>query len=238
MPSADGLQEIPEEGLEAADLYLACAVVRGEAAALAVFQRNFIEPSRSSIQRVHSAPDFVDDAIQELMFKMLVGGDARLARYSGSSPLEAWVRVTATRLAIDMVRSSRYRAHEAPAELVEEAAGHVGEPELDLLRHRLGPAFQQALRAAIDGLSARERLVLRMHLVQGLSIDQIAQPYQVHRATAARWLADIRRRILDDVHQRILAGELRLGHDDLDSVGRLVASKLHLSLARLDTRPH
>jgi len=110
----------------------------------------------------------------------------------------------------------------------------LSDPELALVKRRLGPAFQAALREAIDGLPPRDRVILRMHLVDGLSIDRIAQPYGVHRATAARWLADVREAILVRVHERLATALGDVESDQLKSLGRLVASQLHLSLARLE----
>jgi len=228
------------EGLHAADLYVACAIARGVPGALAVFEQKLLPIARSSMARVYSAPDFLDDASQELSRKLLVGDDARLRRYSGASPLEGWLRVTATRVALDLARASGYRAQGGGLdESAMMAAGDALAPEIDVLKRTLGPAFQTALQGALDAMSPRDRLLLRMQLVDGLSLDQIAQPYRVHRATAARWLAEIREQILRGVQERLLvgAGARPLRREDLESLGRLIASQLHISVARLDPRP-
>ncbi len=45
------------------------------------------------------------------------------------------------------------------------------DPELTILKQRYRPAFDEAVRAAFAGLSAKERLLFRMHFIDGLNID-------------------------------------------------------------------
>jgi RNA polymerase sigma-70 factor (ECF subfamily) len=224
-----GLGEKPaEEFLR--DFYLTCAVLAGDQAALAIFDAQFVTPARSSIERVHRAPEFVDDVLQELRRRLLLGPEPRLARYTGRSPLQGWIRVTATRLAFDLARADVFRLEESPDQLETVTAG-AADPDLELLRRTVGPFFQTALRETLAALSARERNVLRMHAVQDLPIDQIALPYRIHRATAARWLNEIKRKVLNGVRARVRKEHPALSQGDLDSLQRLVLSQLHLSLA-------
>jgi RNA polymerase sigma-70 factor (ECF subfamily) len=228
-----GLGDAPSEP-HLLDLYLACAGLAGDPAAVAVIDAEIVVPARTSISRVLPELAFVDDVLQELRKKLLVGPDARLGRYSGRSPLEGWVRVTATRLAYDVMRAQAARA---PADLdgdLEALADQSAEPDLQVLKRRLGPSFQQALRQSLQELAPRDRTVLWMHLVQGLSLDQIARPYAVHRATAARWLADARKKVIDGVRACVREEHGPLSSEELDSLARLVASQMHLTLERLD----
>jgi len=214
----------------AADLFLACAVLRGDRTAVAVFEGELVAGASGSIARVHRDADFVDEVCQELRKKLLVGPPPRLDRYIGLSPLAAWIRVTAVRLAYDIGRAGLFRAHEHDEGRLEEIADAALGPELVTLKKTLGPTFQQALRAALAALSARERNVLRLNLVEGLSIDEIAAPYRVHRATAARWLNDVRVKLADEVRGRVLAEHPALRTAELESLAALVVSQLHLSL--------
>jgi RNA polymerase sigma-70 factor (ECF subfamily) len=102
-----------------------------------------------------------------------------------------------------------------------------------LLREAYRDAFQTALGDTFAALSPRERNLLRLHVLDGLGIDEIAAPYGVHRATAARWLNAVHEAILAGVHQRLRAHDPRLDDAELESLGRAVRSELHLSLWRL-----
>lgn len=216
------------------DLFLACAVLDGDAPALRTFDDQLLTPARSSIARVHPAPEFVDDASQELRTKLLLGPEPRLTRYQGRTPLGAWVRVVAVRLARDVARTHAFRPLDSQGDGdLALAAGASIEPELQLLKNRLSDTFQSALRAGLTSLSVRERTVLRMHLIQRLSIDQIAVPYGVHRATAARWLTDVRDKLQAQVRARVSSAHPNLSPSEIDSLGRLVESQMHVTLSRL-----
>ena len=56
----------------------------------------------------------------------------------------------------------------------------------------------------------------------------------VHRATAARWVAHAREALVGGV-RRTLETRFRIGSDELDSLLRLVHSRLELSLGLLLT---
>jgi RNA polymerase sigma factor (sigma-70 family) len=122
---------------------------------------------------------------------------------------EGWIRVTATRLARDIARGTKSRSHRTSTRTLAELASEAVDPEIALLKKALGASFQRALRQAIASLKKRERAVLRMHLAEGLSIDDIARPYRVHRATAARWLSEIKRKLLDQVQAHVRAAHGR-----------------------------
>ena len=216
------------------DLYVAVAALQGDPVAVAALEERFIRPARTSVERVHRATDFVDDVMQELRRKLLLPPDRRLARYGGKSPLAGWIRVTAARLAYDVARADPFRVR-FDTDRLEGLTAVEADPDLEILRRTLGGAFQLALRETLAALSARERNLLRMHVLQGLSIDALARPYGIHRATAARWLEAIRKKVLDGVREHVLRRHGRLSEAELDSLQRLVVSDLRLSLGSVAT---
>ena len=78
----------------------------------------------------------------------------------------------------------------------------------------------------------KEQKLLRMSVVDGLTVDRIALVYQVHRATAARWVQAVRQKLLDTIYRR-LGEELRLSPAELDSLTAVMHSELQVSLAGL-----
>jgi RNA polymerase sigma-70 factor (ECF subfamily) len=95
--------------------------------------------------------------------------------------------------------------------------------------------FQQAFSAALCGLSARDQTWLRQHVIDGLSIDQLGALYHVHRATAARHLQRIRVAVLAATRER-LGSRLQVRPSELDSILRLIRSRLHVTLRWLVRR--
>ena len=94
--------------------------------------------------------------------------------------------------------------------------------------------LKQALAAALARLSAEDRILLRQYHRDGLTVDELAALYRIHRTTASRRVrkapGDLTEAILADLGDR-----LKLGENDAQSVLRLVRSQLELSLDRLFT---
>ncbi len=75
------------------------------------------------------------------------------------------------------------------------------------------------------------RTLLRMHVVEGVTLDGLAMAYGAHRATIARWLAAARSALLKGTRAR-LAGSLKLKPEEVDSLIELARSRLEISISR------
>jgi RNA polymerase sigma-70 factor (ECF subfamily) len=214
--------------LEAADLFLCAACAQGVPDALRAFESLTLTVARTAVSRVDARDDFVRDTLQELWSKLLVGADAKVRSYSGRGPLGAWVRIAATRVALDRQRATR-RGELRQVELTERLAAAEVDVEAALLLARFGRVFQEALRASVAGLSKQERNVLRMHVVGHCSIDEIGRAYQVHRATAARWIERARARIYADVRDALCL-QHQLTDSEFQSLATVLGTELELSL--------
>ncbi len=214
-----------------ADLYLACACTDRIAAAHRTLEEQVLSQVPLFVSRVTTSPDVAAEIRQDLRERLLVGrGGAgpRIAEYAGQGPLGGWVRVAALRMALD--RAGDAKREETLAEV--PALATPVDPELALLRERYRDSYQAALRDALALLSVKERTVLRLSVVDGLSIDAIGRAYRVHRATAARWVVGAREQLLK--HTYALLGErLHLRESELRSLATALRSQLHLSLSRL-----
>ena len=216
--------------LRVADLYLACACVRGQSDALRAFADSFGAQLEAAARRGGASQP--DEVVARLRERLLVGPKAKLRDYAGTGPLGRWLKIACQRLAIDMGRSDRVRGHDAggsDGELVDRLGGE--DPELDLLKQRYREVFKQAFAEAMTALTPRARTMLRLHLLHGLSIDEIAPMHDVHRATAARWLAAARTEVLEGSRARLgalLAADAR----EVESIMHLIASRLDVSIAR------
>jgi RNA polymerase sigma-70 factor, ECF subfamily len=213
-----------------ADLYLACACAHADPVAHQLLEHHVFAEVAGFIARVDSSPQVADEVRQQLRERLLVareGQPPRIAEYAGLGPLGAWVRVAALRLALDVVTGP------APVEFTEAPAlAAPNDPELALIRSRYQGAYQEALRDSVQALDVRERTLLRMNVIDGLSVDRLGEVYGVHRATAARWLTRAREHLLDETY-RLLSERLKVPLGELRSLTKLLRSDLHLSLQRL-----
>jgi len=217
----------------AADLALAAACLAQEPTAHAAFDAVLGEVDAAGAS-TRATRDLVAEVKQLLRVQLLVAKDGKppgLASYRGTGPLRGWVRITATR---ELIRHKKKQAREAPgnSRSLEEAIGSAGgDPLLEQLKAEYRSEFAAALREAIADLSAEDRTLLQQQIVEGLSIDELGAAYGVHRATAARWYNRARAALVSATHRR-LAARLKLPVDQIESVIRLVQSRLDASVIR------
>jgi RNA polymerase sigma-70 factor (ECF subfamily) len=213
--------------VHAADLYLASACGAGSADALAIVERTILCEVPKFLARFRRDFAFVDEVTQQLRTKMFVGPSPKILDYSGRGRLHAWIRIAAVRTALNLLPAGNA---EPERELDDTEA--IGGAELALLKARHRDQFREAVSAAILALPAKQRTLLRMHHLDGFTLDQLAVSQQVHRATVARWLADARAQIVERVRERLTA-ELALTASEIDSLAADVNSQLELSISRL-----
>ncbi|MDY7232141.1 sigma-70 family RNA polymerase sigma factor [Hyalangium rubrum] len=235
-------ERLPEEGslldalrrLHVTDLYLACACTEGLAAAQSVLDTRFLPKVDAAVARVEGSGNKAAEVRQRLRERLLISEDGRpppLAGYQGTGPLVAWLRAAAVRTALNLRRSERRRAR-VEEEVLSEGPVVGGDLELDYLRQKHRVDFQAALAEALAALPARERTVLRLHFVEGLSLERIGAMYQTHKSTVSRWLARAREEVLAEVRRR-LAERLQLSAEELQSLLRAIRSQLDASLSQL-----
>lgn len=216
------------------DLFLACAAARGDVAAIAAFDQELSPVARSAARRIDTSADFVDEVVQAARERLLVardGGPPRVAEYGGQGALAAWVRVAAMRIAMNLLRDRRNNLlvdDEAFFDTITEGS----DAERAAARARYGAAAADALRAAFATLTARERNLLRLHHLHGLTVDELAPTMKVHRATVARWMARARERLLQATRAGLKA-RLAAGDSDVDSILRELRSRIDVTLSRL-----
>ena len=215
----------------AEDLYLACACAEDDAAALAAFEQRIIAEVPHFIARIDASPAVADETKQAVRDYLLVapaGTRPRIADDAGRGALGGWVRVIATRMVL--------QAHRSRAGSNEDAASRLAasepSPEVALIRKRHGPELAAALRAAIASLSDRDRGLIKLAIIDELSMDELCGLYKVHRTTLWRWIVQLKQQILDDALGS-LRQTLALPTAELESLCRAVQSQLDWSLGGL-----
>jgi RNA polymerase sigma-70 factor (ECF subfamily) len=213
------------------DIFLVAACLANEGRALAALERDFLVPLPGIVRAVDSSPAFGMEVAQSLRERLLCPPEFRLRRYSGSGTLAGWLRVAAKRLAVDLKRrdgvSLRQMDH-----LQTALTRSQRDPEWELVHRRFRQPLETAMRAAIDALAARDRMVLRLYLIRGENIGTIGRMYGVHRATVARWIVAAQRAIIDAITKR-LQNELGFSAEECQSLARDFKSGLSFTLERL-----
>lgn len=219
------------DAVHAEDLYLACACLHGDQAAVDAFERTIITALPQVIGRIDGSPSFVADVLAEVRVKLVVGQTgkpAALTRYVGYGPLRSFAMVVAMREATDRKRNA---GKEISADELLLALPFVGaSPETVQLREQLREPFGKAFKAALAELSARERNILRLHFAEGVTADAIGKVYRVHRSTIHRWIDAARERAIAETRRHLMA-DLKLGRDALDALMGELAEGVDLTLS-------
>lgn len=207
--------------VHAADLYLACACAGGDAAALECFDGQFL--TRLGPQ-LGSAAEQADEVAQQLRVLLFSGVRPRIADYRGQGALGGWVRIAALRIASNL---RRQRGVRLPAAGTAEP---LSDPDLILIERRYRQHFEQAIKDALATLPTRDRSLLRLHLLHGVTLERLAVMYRVHRATVARWIKDARTRVVEGVLSRLVAA-LPASPTEVQSLARLLHSRLEIHVS-------
>ena len=218
----------------APDLWAACACGSGDSRTLAAVEARYFPDVDAALGKMGLSADRIGEVKQGLRGLLFVGDPAagtapRITEYRGSGDLRAWLRVTAMRAALKLLRKEN---RETPTDdALLEARAHEDDPELAYMKAAYRASFKVAFQEALESLHARERTLLKQQIVDGLGIDELGSLYQVHRATAARWVQSAREKLLTRTRRAFMLNA-RISSDECESIMRMVRSQLDVSLHR------
>ncbi|MBP6001918.1 MAG: sigma-70 family RNA polymerase sigma factor [Pyrinomonadaceae bacterium] len=213
------------EEIRADDLCLIVACERGDEKAWEDLVANFDSTVKSAARKISSNNEDAEDLASSIwaeLYGLRVDADgnkkSKLAYYSGRGSLAGWLRAVVSQLAVDQFRKqSKFVQIEEDREfenLANEAAGndnnhfasHGQNPEVIFSEGQATADVSTALAAAIAGLEAEDRLILKMYYFDDLKLKDIAATFGYHEATASRKLtrvqADIRKGVEKELKSR------------------------------------
>jgi RNA polymerase sigma-70 factor, ECF subfamily len=222
------------QGARAEDLALAHACARGDRGAIAAFEKLYFGEIDRAFLKVRKGKLDRQDFEQRMRERLFVATDerrARIADYTGQGDLRAWFRVAMTRT---LINESQRPSHDSPTDDDELAAypHAAADPELELLRRKYSAEFRASFARALSALDARDRAILGYVVVEKMGIDALAEVYDVHRATAARWVQRARETLVNGVKSD-LEKSLNVPSQELESILRVVGGEVEISIRRL-----
>jgi RNA polymerase sigma-70 factor, ECF subfamily len=187
------------------DIYIAAAIVAGDKKAYSAFDSAYLQRTRPSLVKMSLSNSAIDDVFQLVREKLLVGDMGQLPKLAtlvGQGNLEALVRVIVVRTGLNFRRDQKIDVQHSEDDtvldrIVNERPGSSPHTKLAHMQARM--LVRKLVGDALRDLEPRDRTILRLHFFHRMSIDELGNLYEVHRATAARWIA----KICDQVQQRI-----------------------------------
>lgn len=220
--------------LKGLDLYLAIACSDGSEPALLAVRKLLVAEVEFAASKTTATREQLADVVGALSHQVFVDEPERpaaLRAYSGRGDLKSYLRVIAMRELVRVVNRGRKEISPSDDDFLDRIVP-PSDPELSMLRVRYAGDVDRALKIALAMIDERERALLRYAFVDGLTVDAVGKLYNVHRATAARWIAAAR----DSLGARIreqLAAHLQIPVGDVDSIVRLVQSRIDVSIERV-----
>jgi RNA polymerase sigma-70 factor (ECF subfamily) len=215
--------------LNASDLYLALAVVAKDIRALEIAESELMPAVRQAIGRIDSNRAFIDQVSQRVRERLFIGDDATpptITKYRGIGPLGRWVRVVASRIALEL------EACRGELEDVVAPVPTADDPALETIWRACADEYKAVLAEAFASLSRRERTLLRQHYHDNLNIETLGRIYRVNPPTTARWLKQVEDRLAAATRAALIT-KLAISESQVPTLERLVASELQLTLPRM-----
>lgn len=217
----------------AADLLLAVGCLEGDAGALEAFENECMADAAKGLGRLRLGAEAVDEILQRVRTKLLVGenGPPRLATYAARGSLAGWVRASAVHEALSEKRAEVRRGpHDGPS-AIDRLPG-IDDPDLARLREAYAVPFKAAFAEVLASLAPRDRNVLRLVYIDGLTAEQVGAAYGVHRVSVARWIGQIRTALFERT-RALLCERLAVPPSEIESITRMCLSQIDVSLDRL-----
>ena len=183
-------------GLRTTELYLARAAAAGDPAALRYLERDVLVEIDAAYRRFPDCPAPLEDVKQRLREKLLLAQEPGILGYAGTGALRGWVRSAALHMLLNIVQREA-REEPTDAALLDVVIGFEPSAEAAYLKLACREELESALAFAMQTLESRERSLLRHAFVDRRTVDEIGAIYGVHRASAARWVAAARTKLVE-----------------------------------------
>jgi RNA polymerase sigma-70 factor (ECF subfamily) len=221
---------LPERpSVDLGEVYLALACVEDIPVAMRLFDERYLVPVEPALAPQRLGADELAEVRQRVRIRLFVQQRDDLPvvlHYAGQGRLGGLVRVVMIREAL------RMRSSPTTAELTLEALD-PRDPELLFADDERQQLARQVFARAAAALTGRERCLLRLHYVRGVSGAQIALMHGVHRATAVRWLESARLHLLQGFSRELRALMPDLPRGQHEQLAAWFDTHLELSLSRL-----
>lgn len=216
-----------ELGSHVEEVVLTYCLSLGFAPALDIFEADYAPTVLAALAKAGCNAEKCEEYLQQIKVELLTDSK-KILQFSGKSSLRRWLWVIAIRHA---GRHGKRESRERPADdsVIQKLAILSGDPQLQFMRTTYQKQFNVAFKDAVLKLNEGERLLLRLHFVESLAIDDIGAALGIHRSTAARRLIRARESLVG-LARKEFAGVVQLDGSELESLFRMLGSQIHLSV--------
>jgi len=229
LKSRSGFQR-PLKDLRIAELCLVRACAASGDAAIRLFESRYFDQVPavvSAFARHGLSADDLRQHLREMLFVPTESGLAKVIEFEGRGSLRSWVRAVLMRAALNLTRGRR---EVSDAAALVDAAALSEDVELGARKRVYAQEFSAAFARACARLAPRDLTMLRQYYLDGLGLEALGRLWNLHVANISRRLAKTRSALAQCTREELKAA-LQLDDGDVESVLRLIASKLDVRLS-------
>jgi RNA polymerase sigma-70 factor (ECF subfamily) len=182
------------------DLDLVQRCILGDASAWDRLVRRHVPVLHAAVTRT-VGPSEAEDVLQRVFLKLWEDGRRRLRTYHGGSRLSTWLVAIAHREAIDRARAAGVRTR-TTASLAAVLNGHANPHAAPADRRAEDGESERALLGAIEGLPARDRLLVRLVCLDARPYAEVARLLAVPENSISPWLQRAKERLKAALRER------------------------------------
>jgi RNA polymerase sigma-70 factor (ECF subfamily) len=212
------------------ELELAYACTCQDPAAIVRFEATYFDEVDAAVRRFPNLPVTLDDIRQRVRQKLFVDSPPALAGYAGTGELRGWLRALVLHMLLN-VSARETREQPTRDAFFDGVVDGSLDAETAYLKESCRAELTLAFVTATHRLAPREKTLLQYAFNDGLSVDQIGVIFGVHRATAARWVAAARERLVLETRADLMA-RLRVDSVEAESILRAALSQVGTTLLR------
>ncbi len=220
-PEHGEIKEFIDE-IRSDDLCLIIACERGDETAWEDLVANFDSTVKSAARKISSNNEDAEDLASSIwaeLYGLRTDADgnkkSKLVYYSGRGSLAGWLRAVVSQLAVDQFRKvSKFvqieedrefenLANEATAGDNHHFTSRIDDPEQMFTETQTASDVTEALSAAVAGLDAEDRLIMKLYYFDDLKLKDIAATFGYHEATASRKLTRVQAEIRKCVEKEL-----------------------------------
>ncbi|MFO0744612.1 MAG: sigma-70 family RNA polymerase sigma factor [Myxococcota bacterium] len=219
--------------LVGADLYLVAACLTQVPGAVEAFVEGPLAVAGRHADRIVKTPEARGELVQALVVQLLTAGadgaEPRLAQYSGRGALAVWLRMTVTRRALNTGRV-KAKTVELEEAAFDREADH--NPELSVLRRRHKDEISAIFREATLATSREDRTLLRLHYMEGSTLNELAALFKTSRSSMHRRIETVREQLMARIAE-LVRQRMRVSVSQQGSMLRIFQSDLRENLGQL-----
>jgi RNA polymerase sigma-70 factor len=219
--------------LHVSDLYLAHGCELGIPAALSAFAATYLSTIDLYLEHFRNSTVRSDEVRRELEDTLLFGRrtpPGRIGQYRGNGPLRNFVATAARNLAISMLRSRERHMVSDFDNLATQLGSSEGTDGIATARDE--GVVRDAVRSALLGLDRRQRTIVRLHLVRGVTFTKIACMLKVNQSTVSRTFDAALHTLYRAIRRELR--ELRgMSESEMQSIIHDVRGRLELTWSRI-----